>query len=492
MRILTFTGLLLAGLMSCSSGITPDGGGTGGEGGGLTPGKKDLGSYVTYVSTADKKQLLDQKKSDFIAYSPELPHLVQIDATKTYQTIDGFGAALTGASCYNMLKMSKDARTDLLKEFFDTENGLGISLIRVSIGASDFSVDEDFTWCDKEGLDNFAVHKEDRDYLFPVLKEVFSINPNVKIIASPWSAPRWMKTSDSWTSAGLDKAYYDVYAHYFVKWIQTMEKEGFPIYAMTIQNEPLNKGNSMSMYMTWKEQAEFIKNDLGPAFKEAGIKTKILVFDHNYNYDNIESQKKYPLNIFADKDASQYVAGSAWHNYGGNVSELADIVKNAPEKEIFFTEASIGTWNYDFAKCLVEDFKSIFIQTLNYNNKGVTLWNFALDENRKPYRPGGCSTCYGVVEINSGTHSVTARNSHYYDIAHASKVVKQGAVRIDASGYSANGVLYSAFKNPDGTVAILAVNQTTEIQALVFRRGEKAAAVTMPASSIASVLLPAE
>ena len=308
---------------------------------------EEVGTATIYTTTADQKMTFNKTELPFQTIPGMMDNIVTISDAKKYQTIDGFGAAITGSTCHNLLKMTKDNRTKFLKEMFDMNEGLGVSLIRVSIGSSDFGLDE-YTWCDEKGIENFGINKWDKDEVIPILHEIYAINPNVKIIASPWSAPRWMKTNGKWTSGELKTDCYQDYATYFVKWIQTMEKEGFNIYAMTIQNEPLNRGNSMSMYMSWQEQRNFIKKALGPAFEQNNIKTKILLFDHNYNYDDIADQRSYPLNIYADAEASKYVSGSAWHNYGGNVNELVTIASKAPEKEIYFTEASIGTWNYKY------------------------------------------------------------------------------------------------------------------------------------------------
>ncbi|MBR1539543.1 MAG: glucosylceramidase, partial [Bacteroidales bacterium] len=326
---------------------------------------------------------------------------------ESFQTVDGFGFAITQASCYNLLQMPADGRNRFLKEIFSREEGLGSSLIRVCIGGSDFSLDE-FTWCDRPGIGNFAVHPLDEQYLFPILKEIFAINPAVRIIASPWSCPRWMKVDaqgrpfDSWTDGRLNPAFYGDYARYFVQWVQEMERRGFPIYAVTLQNEPLNPGNSMSLYMPWQDQRDFLKV-VGPAFAEAGLKTKILLFDHNYNFDGIASQNDYPLRIFEDAEAAPFAAGSAWHNYGGSVTTLDRVHGRFPDKEIYFTEASIGTWNYQYEKCVIDDFRDIFLGTLSRYGKGVTLWNLMLDDQRRPYRPGGCSTCFGAVSISSSS-----------------------------------------------------------------------------------------
>ncbi len=414
---------------------------------------------------------------------------------KTFQTVDGFGLAITQASCYNLLKMSPADRTAFLTEVFDRERGMGSSLIRVCIGGSDFSMDE-FTWCDEPGLEHFAVHPLDEQYLFPILDEIYAINPAVKIIASPWSAPLWMKVGEDgktphnqWYAGHLGEAYYQDYAQYFVRWIREMQRRGYDILAVTLQNEPLNRGNSMSTYMSWQEQSNFIKWAIGPAFAAAGLQTKVLVFDHNYSYDGDYGQQDYPAHIFEDPEAGRYVHGSAWHNYGGSVSVLDGVHERFPDKEIYFTEASIGTWNYSFEDCLIHDFRDIFLGTLGRWGKGVTLWNLMLDYQGKPFRPRGCSTCYGAVSIDASDYSLESivRNSHYYDVAHCSKVLQPGAVRLGTSGYSAAGLAYQLYRNPDGSYAALILNETGSDALLNFVTDNYAVACRIPARAVQSV-----
>ena len=414
---------------------------------------------------------------------------------KTFQTVDGFGLAITQASCYNLLKMSPADRTAFLTEVFDRERGMGSSLIRVCIGGSDFSMDE-FTWCDEPGLEHFAVHPLDEQYLFPILDEIYAINPAVKIIASPWSAPLWMKVGEDgktphsqWYAGHLGEAYYQDYAQYFVRWIREMQRRGYDILAVALQNEPLNRGNSMSTYMSWQEQSNFIKWAIGPAFAAAGLKTKVLVFDHNYSYDGDYGQQDYPAHIFEDPEAGRYVHGSAWHNYGGSVSVLDGVHERFPDKEIYFTEASIGTWNYSFEDCLIHDFRDIFLGTLGRWGKGVTLWNLMLDYQGKPFRPRGCSTCYGAVSIDASDYSLESivRNSHYYDVAHCSKVLQPGAVRLGTSGYSAAGLAYQLYRNPDGSYAALILNETGSDALLNFVTDNYAVACRIPARAVQSV-----
>ena len=207
-----------------------------------------------YVTTADKSQLFKESAVSFGSTSSMSPYVVKFTAD-TYQTVEGFGAAITPSTCYNLLKMSKTDRTAFLKNMFDAKDGLGSSLVRVCIGGSDFSI-ERYTWCDTEGIEHFGVPTIDAEYLIPVLKEIYVINPDVEIIGSPWSAPRWMKRDVNgtgnhyeWTGGTLKESCYQDYAAYFVKWIQYMQSQGFKIYAVTPQNEPLNGGNCMSTIM---------------------------------------------------------------------------------------------------------------------------------------------------------------------------------------------------------------------------------------------------
>lgn len=425
---------------------------------------------------------------------PEDVNFYKVSPTgESFQEVDGFGLAITQASCYNLMLMSAEDRTAFLEEIFSREKGIGSSLIRVCIGGSDFSLDE-FTWCDTPGMENFAVHPLDEQYVFPILDQIYKINPDVQIIGSPWSCPLWMKMGENgslpynkWTGGRLNPLHYQEYAQYFVRWIQEMEKRGYRIRAVTLQNEPLNRGNSMSLFMPWADQLAFIKEAVGPAFAQAGIKAKILLFDHNYNYDGMSDQADYPLKIYADAEASAYIAGSAWHNYGGSVTVLDKIHSSAPDKDIYFTEASIGTWNYNFEACLINDFRDIFMGTLSRYGKGVTLWNLMLDDEHKPYRPGGCGTCWGAVTLSSKNHTLV-RNSHYYNVAHCSKVLQPGAVRIGTSGYTTDGLSYLWFRNPDGSQAVLFLNESSEQVMVNLVSGKVSVPCKVPAKSIQSVI----
>lgn len=453
------------------------------------------GDVALYVTTTNRAKDLSKDAVSFSQKDNMSPSTITLVPSTRYQVMDGFGAAITGSTAYNLLQMTAENRKNFLEQTFSPSKGLGFSYIRVSIGCSDFSLDE-FTCCDKKGIENFALHSEDVSYVIPILKEIVAINPDIKILGSPWTPPKWMKVNnlkdllpyDSWTGGQLNPAYYADYATYFVKWIQAYEANGLKIYAVTPQNEPLNRGNSASLFMGWEEQRDFVKVALGPALKKAGIKAKIYAFDHNYNYDNMSDQQGYPTKIFQDADAATFFAGAAFHNYGGNRSELNNVYAANPEKELVFTETSIGTWNSgrDLQLRLLSDMEEVALGTVNNWCRGVIVWNLMLDTDRGPNRPGGCQTCYGAVDINRSDFKTITRNSHYYIIGHMSAVVKPGAVRIGTKGYTANGITYAAFENPDNTYAFVLCNNTSDVRTITISDGNHHFAYAVPAQSIVS------
>lgn len=453
---------------------------------------KDVECYVTDVTRLNN---LTQQYLSFGTKSNMSPSTITLDPATCYQEMDGFGAAITGSTSYNLLQMSAENRKDFLTETFSHEKGYGFSYVRISIGCSDFSLSE-YTCCDKEGIENFALQVEETEYVIPILKEIIKINPTLKVIAAPWTCPKWMKVKsldnqipyDSWTSGQLNPFYYKDYAAYFVKWVQAFESEGIKIYAVTPQNEPLNRGNSASLFMGWNEQRDFIKTALGPAFEAAGLTTKIYCFDHNYNYDNMSEQKSYPTKIYADKETSSYVAGAAFHNYGGNKSELMNVHQLYPDKELLFTETSIGTWNSgrDLDARLIDDMKEVALGTVNNWCRGVIVWNLMLDSDLGPNRDGGCQTCYGAVDIDNTNYEKIVRNSHYYIIAQMSAVVKPGAVRIGTLGYKPEGTTFAAFKNSDGSYAFVLANDNDKKTNFVISDGSNYFSCEVPAKSIVS------
>lgn len=457
----------------------------------------ETGDVTIYTTTNTRSQDFKKQAADFSEKSNMSPTTIKLEPATHYQTMDGFGAAVTGSTCYNLMQMTKENRDKFLKETFSPTEGMGQSYIRISIGCSDFSLSE-YTCCDTPGIENFALTPEENEYIIPILKDILAINPNVKIMGSPWTCPRWMKVNNltdlqpfnSWTSGQLNPAYYADYASYFVKWIQAFQQQGIQIYSVTPQNEPLNRGNSASLFMGWEEQLGFVKNHLVPELKKASLDTKIYLFDHNFNYDNMAEQNDYPVKIYDAGVDSDVVAGAAYHNYGGDKSELLDIHGKHPERELVFTETSIGTWNdgRNLEVRLIDDMREVALGTVNNWCKGVIVWNLMLDSERGPNREGGCQTCYGAVDIDRSNYSSITRNSHYYIIGHLSSVVKPGAVRIGTSGFADAGFYFSAFENPNGTYAVVLLNSTAGNKAVTLDDGAHHFSYEVPAKSVVSYL----
>ena len=384
---------------------------------------------------------------------------IEVDDSKVFQTIDGFGYTLTGGSAQVINQLNTQKRQELLKELFGTnDNSIAISYLRISIGASDLNA-APFTYDDLPSgqtdmnLDNFSLAPDKTD-LIPMLKEIVAINPNIKIMATPWSPPVWMKDNNGFVGGSLKPEYYAVYAKYFVKYIQTMKAEGIAIDAVTPQNEPLHPGNNPSMLMIALHQADFIKNHLGPAFKTANLSTKIVAYDHNCN------KPEYPIAVLNDPGANPYVDGSAFHLYEGDISALSTVRNAFPNKNIYFTEqytSSTGSFDGD----LKWHVKNVIIGSMRNWSKTALEWNLANNANFGPNTPGGCTTCKGALTITS-SDSFT-RNVGYYIIAHASKFVPAGSVRI-SSTFSGN-LNNVAFKTPTGKKVLIVENDgnTSEI-----------------------------
>jgi glucosylceramidase len=411
-------------------------------------------SNVDFWLTNGNKNIYLQKQKENLKFDRKntIYQTIQVDESQTYQTIDGFGFTLTGGSAQSINILNAQKRQELLQELFGkNDNSISISYLRISIGASDLNA-EPFTYNDLPSgqtdvpLSQFSLTPDKNDVI-PMLKEILAINPQIKIIATPWSAPAWMKDNNGFIGGSLKPEYYGVYANYFVKYIQKMNEEGISITAITPQNEPLHPGNNPSMYMTALQQAAFIKNHLGPAFANANLTTKIIIYDHNCN------KPEYPLTILNDGGANPYVDGSAFHLYEGDISALSTVHNAYPNKNLYFTEQYTGT-SGTFDGDLKWHLKNVIIGSMRNWSKTAFEWNLANDANFRPFTPGGCSTCKGALTIN-GTDNFE-RNVGYYIIAHASKFVPAGSVRI---GSNQTGNLNTvAFKTPLGKKVLIVEN----------------------------------
>jgi glucosylceramidase len=438
------------------------------------------GYAKSYVTTGDKQKLLAADSIAVINSVLDSLPTITVDTAKTYQSIDGFGYALTGGSAYLInQKLSAEKRNELLKELF-TPEGINISYLRVSIGASDLD-DEVFTYNDlpkgktDKALKNFSLD-EDRKNLISVLKEILALSPDIKIMGSPWSAPAWMKDNNSVKGGSLKPEYYQAFADYFVKYIKGYEAEGITIDAITLQNEPENPKNNPSMVMTAEEQATFVKNNLGPAFEKAGIKTKIIVFDHNCDHP------EYPIAILNDTAAKKYIDGSAFHMYIGEITALSKVHDAHPDKSVYFTEqwtSPEGTFGGD----LNWHVKNLIIGATRNWSRNVLEWNLAADPEFNPHTDeGGCTMCLGALTIGD---SVT-RNVSYYIVAHASKFVPDGSVRID-SNLPAN-LPNVAFLTPSGQKVLIVLNEGKGTQKFSIKFNTTTAVAELPAGAVATYL----
>jgi glucosylceramidase len=449
------------------------------------PGTKKVQVYVT---KGDKSALLaKQGEISFIQTAPTNLVVLKIDTSNTFQEAEGYGAALTGSSAWLMnRKLSPTARLALLKELFDPQEGIGISYLRLSMGASDFSL-SDFTYNDlPAGQSDFDLNQfslsQDRDDVIPMLKEILKVSPDIKLMGSPWSPPAWMKTNSNLRGGKLRTDCYEVYADYFVRYIQAMESEGITIDAITIQNEPLHfTANYPCMEMQAPEQLNFIKNNLGPTFAAEGIKTKIITYDHNWDVP------QYPISILDDPDAKQYVSGSAFHAYAGDVSAMSLVHDAHPDKDLYFTEISGGAWATDFGGNLMWNMRNIFIGTARNWSKTALLWNLALDENYGPQN-NGCNNCRGIITINSGSGEII-RNEEYYAIAHFSKFVRPGAVRIAGNLPPSGGDIGTVcFRNTDGTMVLIAANYGNRALEFAVDDGTRIFKLNLAATSVATAV----
>lgn len=436
-----------------------------------------------WLTNPDKSVLL-QKQNIALNFSAGAGsgQVITVDSTQTYQGIDGFGYCLTGGSASLIHQLPAAQRSALLNELFLTDtNHIGVSYLRVTIGASDmsarvFSYDDNASPASPDTLLAKFDLSDDKTDLVPLLQEILALNPSIKILACPWSAPLWMKSNNGAKGGSLLTQYYPVYAQYFVRYIQAMKAAGITIDAVTPQNEPLNPNNTPSMSMQATEEEAFVKNNLGPAFQAAGLSTKIIVWDHNCDLPS------YPLTILADADAAKYVDGSAFHLYNGDISALGQVHDAYPNKNVYFTEQYVGGPG-NFASDLQWAIKNLIIGASRNWSRNVLEWNLAADGNYGPHTVGGCTVCQGAFTIDGGAVS---RNTSYYIIAHAAKFVRPGSVRIASN---ITGSLQNvAFLTPDGKKVLIVLNDGTGTQTFSIQFNGKNFSTTLNGGAVGTYI----
>ncbi|KOY14950.1 glycoside hydrolase family 30 protein [Paenibacillus xylanivorans] len=414
---------------------------------------------------------------------------ILLDDQQTYQEMDGFGASFTDSSAYLINQiLSEEQRTEVMTRLFHPEEGIGLSVIRNPMGASDYArtvysyndLPENQTDPECSG---FSIAHDEADVI-PLTQKALELNSDLKLFASPWSAPGWMKTSGSMITGQLKNEWYPAYAEYFVKYIQAYASHGLPIHAVTPQNEALYEpGHYPGMLMPAEAQADFIKNHLKPAFVRNDIQSKVLCYDHNWD------RPDYPLTVL--EEAGEEVDGVAWHWYGGEASAQTKVYEAFAGKEVHFTEGSGGEWIPPFEQAFSNVIRT-GIEILRNYSKSFVLWNMALDENNGPTVPGfGKSTCRGIVKVNQQTKELTY-TLDYYALAHFSALIRPKAVRIDSSSNEAS-IRSVAFKNTDGSIAVVLFNdgeKTGNVQ--VQLKEEELLSFQLESKSALSILINQE
>jgi glucosylceramidase len=437
-----------------------------------------------WLTKADRSVLFEQQKEPLNFKTGQASGTtITVDDKKQFQSIDGFGFALTGGSAMHIIRMSADSRAALLKNLFAVNgDNIGISYLRLSIGASDlnekvFSYDDMPDGQTDPTLKHFDLGADKVDVI-PVMKQILAINPDIKILGSPWSPPAWMKTNNDTRGGRLKPDCYPVYAKYLVKYIQAMKANGINIDAITIQNEPLHPGNNPSLLMVAPDEADFIKNNLGPAFKAAGIKTKIIVYDHNAD------RPDYPISILNDPAARKYVDGSGFHLYGGDISALTDVHNAHPDKNIYFTEQMTVEPENQSTINIAWPVKRLIIGATRNWSRNVLEWNLAADPEYKPYTDrGGCPSCQGAVTIDKNE---VKKNIAYYSVAHASKFVRPGSVRIASN--NSDTLPNVAFKTPAGKKVLIVANTGDSVQDFNISYLGKTLAVKLDKGSVGTYI----
>jgi glucosylceramidase len=447
--------------------------------------KDKVAVYLTVRNTAVR--LMQQNDVDFSGAAAG-GLTVTVDTADVKQEIEGFGAALTGSSAYLMKNMTAEARGKLLRDLF-TGEGIDMKYMRLCIGTSDFSMGN-YTYCDDcspADLSHFGIPEIDRRDLLPVLKEILALQPHMRLLGSPWTAPAWMKTNNALYGGYFktDPAVYNALAQYFVKYVQAYAAEGIAIDAITLQNEPwYETGGYATMKMEPAQQRDVVRDFLGPQFEAAGITTQIQIWDHNFG------EVQYPLEVLADADAKRYIDGVAFHGYSGSPADLDRLAAVHPDMPIYFTEQSGGGWNTDDPiGNMLYYMKDFIIPTINRGSRNFLMWNLALDLNAGPKVAGlgGCGNCRGVVTVQGNSYRV---NEEYYLLGHFSKFVQAGAHRIGhtLSAAKPNNVDFSTFLNPDGSKVVVAVNQSGAAQTFTVRTGSRNFQYTLPDQSSVSLV----
>ena len=464
-------------------------------------------SITVYQTTPDLLEALSQREtlhlSKKAAQSETVP-LITVDETQRFQEIDGVGASLTDAAAWLFQKKLTPQQTDAaFKMLFARKDGIALSFLRQPLGSSDLAVTF-YSYDDlcqqtakacttpagmtDPNLEHYSL-KHDKEYILPLLKKAIGINPSIHVMLTPWSPPGWMKTSGSMLGASADEKvksslkpeFYPALAGYLVKTIEGYQEAGVPVWALSVQNEPLYAPPTYSgMQMLATEQAAFFGEALGPALAAAHLSPKVMAYDHNWD------RPDYPETVLKDPKAGALAAGTAWHHYGGDPSVMTKNHEEFPLKDQWVTESSGGAWQK--GNVFAQEAAELIAVTRNWSRSYV-LWALATDQNHGPF-VGGCDKCRGLVTIDltDPDHARVKPELDYYVLGQASKFLLPGAVRIGSDEPAGTQLKDVAFQNTNGTIVLYTLNAGTTSEAIGIGFHGKKAVTTVPAGAVATFI----
>src|SRR4051794_5030179 len=458
-----------------------------------------------WVTTPDRAQQMSDQGTVPFARGASDELTISVDPSRHYQRMDGFGASITDSSASLLAGLDPAVRRSTMRDLFARD---GLSFLRQPMGASDFVAGPHYTYDDVPPgqtdyrLRHFSIAHDQRQIL-PLLRRALALNPRLKVMATPWSPPAWMKTSQSLIGGRLidDPRIYDAYARYFVKFLLAYRREGVPVYALTVQNEPQNRhpraypGTDMPV----AQEAKLIAA-LGPKLRAARLDTKILGYDHNWSEhpDDIAStppgedrEIEYP-SLLLHTEAARWIAGTAFHCYAGDPSRQTQLREAFPEKGIWFTECSGSHGPNDppaqvFSDTLKWHTRNLVMGVTRNWGKTVVNWNLALDPNGGPHN-GGCDTCTGVLTVGPG--DTFSENAEYFTLGHLARFVAPGAERIASTSFGTTGwngqIMDVAFRNRDGSTALVVHNENDDPRTFAVAQGGSSFDYTLPGGALAT------
>jgi glucosylceramidase len=462
-------------------------------------------SVSVYQTTPDLLEALSQRSTlHFSAEAKEAgpAPIIAVDDAQRFQEIDGFGASLTDSAAWLFAKKLPAAKTDAaFKMLFARKDGIALNILRQPVGSSDLAVtfysfddlcQQTAKACttppgvSDPSLEHFSI-AHDQEYILPLLKKALEINPGIHVMLTPWSPPGWMKSSGSMLGANEDgkvksslrPEFYPGFASYLIKTIEGYQAAGVPIWALSVQNEPLYAPPTYSgMQMLATEQAAFFGDALAPALAAAHLTPKVMAYDHNWD------RPDYPEAVLKDPKAGALAAGTAWHHYGGDPAVMTKFHEEFPQKDQWVTESSGGTWQH--GNIFAEEARELIAVTRNWS-RGYVLWALATDQNHGPV-VGGCDTCRGLVtiDLSNPDRPEVKPELDYYVLGHASKFLLPGDVRIASDEPAGTKLKDVAFRNPNGVVVLYTLNDGAASQDFRIGFRGKTVATTLPAGSVAT------